>query len=158
MVELLLAQGAAANTHDTWRRETPLHAAAQRGHEDIAQLLITRGADMEARDAFGRTPLHIAAWEDRAGVAAVLLARGAQVDADTRSDNPNHGMTALHYAAHRGCRKTAEVLLKHGAQVNAVTYNKETPLDIARQEKRDRMVDLLTAAGGQHGHQLNAEP
>ena len=40
---------------------TPLHYAAQKGHKEIIELLITNGADLNAKTGRGTTPLHLAA-------------------------------------------------------------------------------------------------
>jgi len=40
---------------------TPLHAALEKGHLDIALLLLKRGANVASRDNRDRTPLHLAA-------------------------------------------------------------------------------------------------
>jgi ankyrin repeat protein len=40
---------------------TPIHCACVRGHIDIVQLLINRGATIKSKSKFGRTPLHEAA-------------------------------------------------------------------------------------------------
>jgi ankyrin repeat protein len=43
---------------------TPLHLAARNGHVDIAELLITGGADVNAKAAFSGTPLDVAGTEE----------------------------------------------------------------------------------------------
>lgn len=40
---------------------TPLHSAAMKGSVEAARTLISLGANLEARDKFGRTPLFVAA-------------------------------------------------------------------------------------------------
>ncbi len=40
---------------------TPLHVAVARNHFDSARLLLSWGADINAKDCLGRTPLMIAA-------------------------------------------------------------------------------------------------
>ena len=55
----LLDVGADVNAHnrnDHWGN-APLHAAAHGNQRAVAELLITRGADIHAQNAFGRTPL-----------------------------------------------------------------------------------------------------
>jgi len=53
---------------------TPLHWAAYSGQLQAARLLLDRGADPKARDAFGFTPLHYAAEKE---LVDLLLDRGA---------------------------------------------------------------------------------
>jgi ankyrin repeat protein len=49
---------------------TALHIAAQNDRLDVAQLLVARGADLDARDAlYHGTP---AAWAEHGGSTAVL--------------------------------------------------------------------------------------
>ena len=43
----------------------------------VAELLLDRGADKEARDVFQRTPLHWAALSNSRAVAKLLRSRGA---------------------------------------------------------------------------------
>ena len=39
---------------------TPLHVAIKEGHYDVVELLIEKGADVNAKNINGNTPLHIA--------------------------------------------------------------------------------------------------
>ena len=45
-----------------------------------AKLLISLGADVNARDEFGNTPLHEAAFHNRFLAAKMLLEAGAKID------------------------------------------------------------------------------
>jgi ankyrin repeat protein len=40
--------------------DTPLHHASFRGHLEVVQLLLDRGADVSLSDNFGKTPIQIA--------------------------------------------------------------------------------------------------
>ena len=44
--------------------ETPLHIAAREGHIDIAELLINKGADINAKNNYGKTPFDCAKNEE----------------------------------------------------------------------------------------------
>lgn len=58
-------------------RQTPLHWAVRRNQFEIANLLIQRGADLEAHDMAGRTPLFIAAKNENPDLVRLLLMNGA---------------------------------------------------------------------------------
>ena len=139
--------------------QAPLHLAARFGREDLAELLIARGADVRAADEpAGQTALHLAAQYGQAAVAATLVARGADVNARTKG-----GRTPLHDAAFglagtsdiEGRVEIVQLLLGQGADVNArERWSNRTPLDDAEgtasinQGNSERMAGLLRAAGG----------
>jgi len=60
---------------------TPLHVAADRGHREVAALLVDAGAKIDAPDSCGWTPLHTAAANGRVATAELLIARGANFNA-----------------------------------------------------------------------------
>ena len=55
-----LAAGTDVDTRDDVNGWTPLHFAAVDGHKEVAELLITKGASVNAKDKDGRTPLDLA--------------------------------------------------------------------------------------------------
>jgi ankyrin repeat protein len=64
MVKLLIAKGANVNMGGQNRYFgdcTPLRAAIEQGHADIAEMLISGTADVNAQDEEHMTPLHRAA-------------------------------------------------------------------------------------------------
>ena len=88
----LIALGADVNLVDRAGGHTPLHFAAREQHAGIAQTLLSAGAEVDARDRFGKTPLMMALFSvrDRDGeVIRVLLASGA----DPELEN-NYGISA----------------------------------------------------------------
>jgi len=60
------------------RSSTPLHAAAANRQVDVAELLLARGADVNAKDGSGFTPLALAANSKNDVMVLVLLEHGAQ--------------------------------------------------------------------------------
>jgi ankyrin repeat protein len=56
-----------------------MNEAASKGNEDVVQLLLERGADINAEDHRGWTALHAAAVNGHVDVVRLLLERGADV-------------------------------------------------------------------------------
>lgn len=64
--------------------KTALHVACQRGHYEVAQLLLAHEADMEARDEEGNTPLHVATQNQQTELVHMLLDSGADPDSENQ--------------------------------------------------------------------------
>ena len=77
IAKLLLSHGADPNAPATGAKLTPLHVAAERGHLRLAELLLRRGASVNALDASGATPLLHAARSLKSKMAHMLLQHGA---------------------------------------------------------------------------------
>ena len=91
---------------------TALHRAAIKGRMAIAELLVSRGANVRARKKRHRdTPLHYAAQMGHLDIASLLISRGA--DVNTRD---YQGMTPLDSAAYGGSCEAIELLLGHDAR------------------------------------------
>ena len=65
---------------------TALHKTASGGYNDIVQLLLPKGASIEAMSKANNTPLHHAAWNDHTSTMKLLLSKGASIEA-TNKDN-----------------------------------------------------------------------
>lgn len=111
----LLIGGADVNTAFGSERLTALSLAASSGHAEVARILILAGANVNARDNFGRTPLIWAAFHGNAEVVRVLLENGATPDAT----DVELGRTPLTWSAGRGDPKLVELLLASGVDINA---------------------------------------
>lgn len=106
----------------------PLHLAAWFGHPKVAELLLARGADLEARATNGSDlrPLHSAAAGGHAVIAHLLLDRGADIEAAQSG-----GVRAIHSAAHRDDLAMLQLLLDRGADPSVATDDGRTPADLA---------------------------
>lgn len=121
---------------------TPLLAAASKGYKEAAELLLAKGADVNAKDEDGVTPLYKAALMGHKDMAELLLAHGANVN--LKDEN---GVTPLYKAAEEGHKDVAELLLDKGADVNAMSKNGGTPLYEAAESGSKEVVELLLARG-----------
>jgi ankyrin repeat protein len=136
----LLDQGASPNTADN-RQITPLMYAAEIGSVDAMKMLIDRGADVNAQNAFGSTALMWSVSEP--AKVRLLLDHGAQVNTVAKS-----GRTGLIIAAFTN--PSAEVvglLLKKGAKVSVMDERHVTPLSAATFGNDTATVRLLLDAG-----------
>ena len=89
---------------------TPLDRAVVAGFKDIVELLIGKGADVNAKNFWDWTPLHSAVYRHK-DVVELLIASGADVNARDRS-----GGTPLSYAQSEGYTEIVGLLRKHGAK------------------------------------------
>ncbi|MFL6352830.1 MAG: ankyrin repeat domain-containing protein [Bryobacteraceae bacterium] len=130
-----------AHSDDGW---TPLHLAAFFAYPDLANALLDRGADVDARstNSMRNTPLHAAAAGGSIDLMRLLLERGADANAVQEG-----GWTALHAAAQSGHREMVEVLLAHGAHVNTRAENNQAPLDLALTKRHQEIARLLEELG-----------
>ena len=81
------------------RGRTPLHYAAENGHEDIVALLMNAGADSAKRDEDKRTPLHCAARQGHVkAIEKLLRPLNAADRAAVLAVKDKKGWTALAYA------------------------------------------------------------
>uniref|UniRef100_A0A0G4F7W5 Uncharacterized protein n=1 Tax=Chromera velia CCMP2878 TaxID=1169474 RepID=A0A0G4F7W5_9ALVE len=139
LVELLLDHGSDVSKTDNCPLsggQTALHAAAMIGRNDIVELLLSGGADVNpGTNSGGRTPLLYAIYEKSTDVARTLIEAGADVNT-TDSD----GDTALHNTAIYGLPEVIGLLLENGHRVDIHPLNNkgQTALDIAAEESTDR--------------------
>ena len=103
---------------------------------------IMNGANVNAKNKYGKTALMEAARNKHADVAELLLKHGADVNA-----KDNNGSTALMWAADSGTTYVAELLLKHGADVNAKDNNGSTALMWAADSGTTYVAELLLKYG-----------
>ncbi|KFY71757.1 hypothetical protein V499_08082 [Pseudogymnoascus sp. VKM F-103] len=144
---------------------TPLHFACLRSNEtgiSMIQLLLERGADLEAMDIHSATPLHIAAAECSLSIVKLLLDHDAPVNI-----RDEVGITPLFRAVEQPDPCTifpdpierpdldiAKLLLDHGASINIQDNMGITPLFRAVDHSDSSIAKLLL----NHGARISAEP
>ncbi len=140
---MLTAEPELATKREKRYGSPPLHVAAEAGHADVVELLLTHGGALDAADNEGLTALHLAARRGHAEMVKLLLSEGPQVD--TRDEVRQ---TALHLAAEAGHSEAVELLLSGGADPNATDERGKTPLHLAASSDYPEVVGLLISAGG----------
>ena len=140
---------------------TALHYAIHSNHKEVAELLISRGAGVNAKNWWGRTPLFFV--NRSLDLVDFLVENGADIDV-----RDSTGSTLLHYESLRQgpsfggpARPSvfAVELLKLGVNVNIRDDNGSTPLDWAYSMRRMQNASLFLDNGGRKGedelqHQL----
>jgi cytohesin len=101
-------------------------------------LLVSKGADVNAKYDHDNTALHITARFAQKDFVEFLLANGADVHA-TQDAN----WTPLHHAAYGGNKDIVEMLLAKGADANAKDKDGKTPSIVARDEGYTDIAELL---------------
>jgi len=144
-VRLILDAGAAVNAAQG-DGMTALHCAAERGHAEVAGLLIAASAALDAKTRIGSyTPLHLASRGGLVPIIRMLLEAGA----DPRAVTTTSGVTPLHLAASAiGGAEAVAALLAHGADPNAREGSAgQTPLMFAAGSNRAAAVRELLEGG-----------
>jgi len=95
------------------RRETVLEYALLMNREDIAEMLLKRGADANKSSVGNVTPLHHATGAKKTSIMRLLIKYGARVN---KKDDEN--MTPLFQAVGNVDPESVEILLKNGAHTN----------------------------------------
>ena len=80
-----LAAGTDVNVKGGFADGTPLHYAAANGHKEIAELLIEKGADLNAKDEDGGTPLDVAISFNRTEIADLIRVIGGKTGAELKA-------------------------------------------------------------------------
>ena len=139
-VRALLSKGAKTENVN-WLGVTPLYWASGLGNAAVCDLLIQRGAKVNADTAFGG-PLEMAVMSGNPAAVKILLDRGA-----TFSKNRGDKMTGLMMAADGGNIPILKMTLAKRPDVNAADAAGMTALMQASRRGRTEAARLLLNAG-----------
>ena len=164
-----ISKGADVNIKDRDGR-TPLYEACSGKSKEIVELLISKGADVNAEVCYDadvpdsvkgkanvpkrrsiETPLIAAIRWSTDDIARLLILHGADVKA-----KDEEGWTCMHWAADRNNKVISELLISKGADVNARNNTGETPLHLASYDGINGVPALLIASGAHVNEKDNA--
>lgn len=120
---------------DGW---TPLHLASFFGRVEVADYLLSLGANVNSSTITRCTPLYLSIQRDQLQMVKFLVKAGADLEA--KNDN---GWTALHKAAYSDLPCIVKYLVIHNANVYTLTNRNRTPEDLAREYGNHEIVRYL---------------
>jgi uncharacterized protein len=126
--KLLLDRGAKVDAKEKWGGQTPLMWASARRHPAMMELLISKGADVNAASIDRNYQRHV-------------QAEGRPKSLDSG------GLTPLLYAARENCMACVDVLLKHKADLDLTDPDGVSPLLVAIMNANWDLAQQLIAAG-----------
>ena len=140
-VEEILASG--ININDMSKNsQTALHLAAGLGHDQIAKLLISNGAQIDAKDIdSGFTPLHYAVWFNQLKTVEMLIAKRANIHEVTNLQN-----TPLDLAVKKSLDDIVKLLISHGADTSMKDFDGNSLLHLAVKDQKISIVKTFVAS------------
>ncbi|KAM9502390.1 ankyrin repeat domain-containing protein 27-like isoform 4-T4 [Salvelinus alpinus] len=127
------------------RGYTPLHVAAVCGQSLLIDLLVSKGALVNATDYHALSPLHLSCQKGYQGVTLLLLHYKANTDAQD-----NNGNTPLHLACmygHEDCVKALVYYDLPTCRLNIQNDKGDTPLHIAARWGYEGIIEVLLENG-----------
>ena len=152
IIELNRSRKVGSNTY------TFLLIAAEEGHDQLIQLLLDRGADVNAQGGKYGNALQAVSYRGHDQVVQMLLDKGADVNAQG-----GYYGNALQAASKGGHNQVVQMLLDKGAEVNARGGWYDNALYAASVGGHDQVMQMLlekgadvNAQGGWYGNALQA--
>ncbi|XP_009433500.1 ankyrin repeat domain-containing protein 27 isoform X8 [Pan troglodytes] len=127
------------------RGHTPLHVAALCGQASLIDLLVSKGAMVNATDYHGATPLHLACQKGYQSVTLLLLHYKASAEVQD-----NNGNTPLHLACtygHEDCVKALVYYDVESCRLDIGNEKGDTPLHIAARWGYQGVIETLLQNG-----------
>ena len=120
---------------------SPLHIAVYNDHKEAAELLISKGADINSKGGGeSYTPLMVAASNKRNDIAKMLISNGANINATAKD-----GTSALVVASQLNNIKLVKLLVSNNANIDFADKIGITPLHSATMNNNKDIVEFLVA-------------
>ena len=126
---------------------TALMAASMNGKTGIVKILLSRGADVDAKNQWGETALILAARGGHVEVARILIDSGTDINSQGLDLNKRKMDTALIAAARDGHVEMVKLLLTKGTNIEAQMWTGKTALAVAAEKGQIAIVKILMEHG-----------
>ncbi|CAG9328830.1 unnamed protein product [Blepharisma stoltei] len=120
---------------------TALALAVRSGHLEIANELISHGADINSTNQAGQSVLFIACWHNQADCVKLLLNKGAIIDSSDQ-----RGWTPLIISVYHNYANIVQILLDAGCDIDHKDSFGKKAIDRA---KNIEMISLLQKSGAE---------
>jgi len=123
---------------------TPLHLAAEFGHKDVVELLLAKGAKINAKANYTYEKLQ----PMESYVPGTVVVPNLQQKVDENNYGVVHdGATPLYLAAINGHEDVVELLYANGADINAKNNSGYSPLQLALENNYEDVAEFLIVKG-----------
>ncbi|MDQ7839250.1 MAG: ankyrin repeat domain-containing protein [Thermodesulfobacteriota bacterium] len=133
--------------------ETPIFAAVSSGNEEMVELLILNGADINVKEQqAGTTPLYWATRLENTGIIDLLLSCGANINEKIGMPDREQPIIKMILERKRNL-KSIPLLLSQGAEINMTDRFGITPLHVAVENGNYETIKMLI----DYGANINAK-
>ncbi|KAH0612675.1 uncharacterized protein H6S33_009055 [Morchella sextelata] len=143
-LKTLLEWGADTGVHEPISGYTPLHTAVHMESPIAVEMLLRKGAPVDARTLKGETPLHVAAWK-------TLHKLGNKpfdyMDHPASWNFYERGITRVEAGGITRHEVVVKLLLEYGADVDALDETSRTPLHLAATRGNEETARILIRSG-----------
>ena len=124
-------------------RHAPLLVAARNNYPNIVRMLLEANANIGQRGyIMNAIAFHKAAYMGNHEIMSMLV-KHKDAQKYINDQGLNNGYTPLHDAIWHGNTATAKLLIDAGARLDLKTYERDSPLDLAKRYEYNDIVDLI---------------
>jgi ankyrin repeat protein len=120
-----------------------LHIALSKGFDEIAEILIASGIDLDLKDPKGQTALHYCAFYNKPEIARLIIQRGGRLDIQDKFGNEALWTAVISDKGFGNRVEIVKMFIEAGANKNHENKVKETPLKAAKELEYDEVLAVM---------------